>query len=126
VLRSWQPRPIGQELDLCRRYCELIGGDINTSTMGAGVASGATGAIVVVYYYRKRIVPSITLTSAGNYQIETAIVAETCTALSVDAGFTSLISVILSATVTLGLTANGAVLLISVNAQGTIVVDADL
>ena len=57
-------RPIAEELALCQRYYERIGGSVSTETYGAGMATSTTQALFMISYTQKRGIPSAVSFSA--------------------------------------------------------------
>lgn len=115
--------PHNDEEALSKRYYEVLGGNINTESFGAGEAYASTDAAYVVTYASKRATPTLTFSTASNFMASDAaagVVAGTVIGSSVPAKNSS--GVLL--TVASGLTQGRATRLLAVNTSATIKVSA--
>ena len=65
----FSPRHIQQELALCERYFERLGGDVGQEQFGAGTVRSPTTVEVLVNYSKKRASPTISLSNANTFRV---------------------------------------------------------
>jgi len=65
----FSPRHIQQELALCQRYFERLGGDTWNEQFGVGTVRGPTTVAVLVNYSKKRVQPTISFSDANTFRV---------------------------------------------------------
>lgn len=96
------PRSFGEELALCKRYCEVFGGDAVTEPFALGFSTSTTNASIHLPLQEKRTSPSLTVSSASNFMLNPSNTALS----SLTSSVVSRYNIGLTAVVASGLTAS--------------------
>jgi hypothetical protein len=120
----FEQRTTQEELDLCLRYFERIGGDVGNAALSIGFAATTTvGYGIIPFKKQKRTTPTVTVSGQTHFRFNTASANNNSTAVA--AQLLSIFSLSLQVTVASGLTTSDSGL-IDTQSSGYIDVNSEL
>jgi hypothetical protein len=83
------PRPVAEELALCQRYYQRIGGGSTFVIFGSGLIISSSAVRIPIYYTEKRSVPTLGVSAASDFQVFGGVTAACDNVLFGEIGFQS-------------------------------------
>ena len=126
VATQFEQRSIGQELLLCQRYFEILGGQNTNEALCTGYASSTVQAQgVVKYVVQKRSAPTITFSATNLFRFNNATSNFTCSNIVANNVSDNVKTLILTLTIA-GVVANTGGLIDTVSTSGRISISSEL
>jgi len=126
VATPFEQRSIGQELLLCQRYFEILGGQSTNEPLCTGYASSTVQAQgVVKYAVQKRSAPTVTFSATNLFRFNNATSNFTCSNIVANNVSDNTKTFILTLTIA-GVVANTGGLIDTVSTSGTISISSEL
>lgn len=127
-VQNWLPRPIQQELDLCKRYCQVVGGSLaGDRTCMLQASSGTTGYGAFIFEKEMRAIPTAVVANQANFVVYNAAGAQQAiTGVTVGTMSTRALQINFTGAPAASLVAGNACMFSSNNVNATITMEAEL